>query len=213
MKVPNASRFNVVILLAAVAFTLLISRPGLRVVGVQFPRQGWILENALFWQIGWWLWLAAIFGWMWLLIALAWTYLPAHRVASMLQSGLMLIGAVLAIAGVTIWMGSLPVAMAQADATALILLVDTLALGLIGGGCLMGGIVTAWIGLDLFQQRVITRPWTVVCMLAGLIALPTPFLLPSPYHLLVAAICWWLWALYLALLPRLPSPFAEYPTR
>ena len=213
MKVPNAARFNGVIVFSAVCYTLLFLRPGLRVVGVQFPRQGWILENGLNWQAGWWLWLLAIFGWMWLLVALAWTYLPAHRIASMLQSGLLIISAVLGIAGIITWMGGLPVAMAQTDATGFIFLVDTLALGLLGGGCLMGGIVTAWIGLDLYQQRVLARPWAVICIIAGLGAIPSPFLFPFSYHLLVSALCWWVWALYLALLPRLPSPFSEYPSR
>ncbi len=212
MKLTNAARFNAVLLLAAISVTLILLSPGLRVVGVQFPRQGWVLENLFVWQLGWWLWLGAIFGWMWLLVGLQWTYLPAHRIASMLQSGLLLIGATLAIAGVVVWMGGLPVAMAQTEASVYILLVDTLALGLIGAGCFMGGIVTFWVGLDLYQQGVLPRLWVVLCLLAGLSAVPTPFLLPFPYHLLVAALCWWLWALYLALLPQLPSPFAEYPS-
>lgn len=180
--------------------------------GVQFVRQAWLLDHSLQWMAGWWIWLLAIFGWMWLTVALAWTYLPAHRVASMLQSGLMLIGAILLIAGVVLWMGVLPVIAAQPDVATLILLIDTVALTLVGSGCLMGGIVTSWIGVELYVQRVIPRPWPLLCVVAGLSLLPSPFLFPLlfPYHLLFAVLCWWLWSLYLALLPKLPSPFAEY---
>lgn len=211
MKIQSAARYNALLWPSVLFYTMINMLPGLRLTGVHFPRQGWIVDHVFFWTWGWWLWLLAIFGWMWLLIALAWTYLPAHRIASMLQSGLMLIAAVLAMSGVIVWMGVLPPAMAQTTATTLAPLVDALALGLIGGGAFMGGAVTAWIGLDLYQQAVLPRSWLCLCILAGLSALPAPFLLPFPYLLLVAAICWWLWSLYLAFQPRLPTPFAEWP--
>lgn len=180
-------------------------------VGVQFVRQGWLMEHPLLWM-GWWVWLLAIFGWMWLLIALSWTYLPAHRIISVLQSGLMLIGAVLLILGVIMWMGVLPVVAAQDDAVRWMVLVDTMALNLLGGGCLMGGLVTAWVGVELFLQKTFGRLWIVFCVLAGISVVPSPFLFPAliPYHLLFAVICWWIWAIYLAVQPQLPSPFPEY---
>lgn len=213
MKVPYAARCTALLFLITVAVTLLLLRPGWRVAGVQFPRQGWLLANPLLWQVGGWLWLVTIFGWMWLLTALAWSYLPAHRVAAMLQSGLMLIGAILSIAGVITWMSVLPIAVAQPAASSSIALVDGLAAGLLGGGAFMAGIATTWIGLELWQQRVLARPWVALCVLAGLFTIPSPFLLPWFYHLLPAALCWWLWSLYLAFLPRLPSPFTEWPVR
>ncbi len=89
-------------------------------------------------------------------------------------------------------------------------LVDALALGLIGGGAFMGGLVTLWIGLDLYRQGLLAQRWLALCLLAGLCALPTPFLLPFPYWLIVAALCWWGWALYLAFQSRLPSLYAEW---
>lgn len=215
MKVPIAARYNAISWIAVCTLTMTFLLPGLRMIGVQFVRQGWMLDHPVQWMVGWWLWLLAIFGWMWLLVALSWTYLPAHRVASMLQSGLLIISAVLLISGVITWMGVLPVMMVQKDATSFITLVDTLALSLLGGGCLMGGIVTAWIGIDLYRQRVLARPWTLFCIVAGLSALPSPFLFPLlfPYHLLLAVLCWLCWSIYLALLPRLPSPFSEYSLR
>jgi hypothetical protein len=215
MKVHHAARFNIVIWIAVVALTLIYLLPGLRMIGVQFVRQAWILEHPVQWMVGWWLWLFAIFGWMWLLVTLSWTYLPAHRVASMLQSGLLIIGSVLLILGVIVWMGVLPVVVAEQEATSWIRLVDTLALTLLGGGALMGGLVTTWIGLDLFRQQVLARPWSLFCIIAGLSAIPSPFLFPLlfPYPLILSILFWFCWSIYLALLPRLPSPFAEYPLR
>lgn len=215
MKIPTAARYNVVIFLAILGTTPLLLLPGLRMVGVQFIRQAWILEHPISWMFGWWLWLMAIFGWMWLLIALAWTYLPAHRIATMLQSGLMLIGTVLLIIGVIVWMGVLPVVAPQQDATVWIVLLDAFALNLLGGGCLMGGLATAWIGYDLYQQQVLRRAWVLLCVVAGLTVLPSPFLFPAgfPYHLLLGFICWLLWSIYLSFSPQLPSPFAEYPVK
>ncbi|MEZ4677219.1 MAG: hypothetical protein R2932_23675 [Caldilineaceae bacterium] len=213
MNVTTAARLHLILLIVVAIGTYLFLWPGLRIVGVQFPRQSWILTHAMGWRGGWWLWLLAIFGWMYLLATLAWTYLPAHRAAAMVQSGLMIISAVLLIAGVTAWMGVLPVVMAQPDASALLLLVDAFALNFLGAGCLMGGVVTAWIGYDLWRQRVVSRPWTLFCIGAGLAAIPSPFLFPFPFHLLLTALCWWLWAFYLAVLPRPHSPFAEYPSR
>lgn len=210
MKIQQAARFNALFCPAVFFYTLIGMTPGLRVAGVHFPRQGWLVENEFFWASGCWFWLLAIFGWMWLLVALMWSYLPAHRIASMLQSGLMLIGATLAISGVIVWMAVLPPAMRQENATLLAPLVDALALGLIGGGAFMGGIVTFWISLDLYRQGVLATRWLALCLLAGLGALPTPFLLPFPYLLAVAALCWWGWALYLAFQSRLPSLYAEW---
>lgn len=210
MKVQQAARFNAVFWPAVLFYTVVTMAPGLRIAGVHFPRQGWIVDNSFFWTAGCWVWLLAIFGWMWLLVALAWNYLPAHRIASMLQSGLLIIGATLAISGVIVWMGVLPPAMRQDNAMQIAPLVDALALGLIGGGAFMGGIVTFWIGLDLYHQRVLARSWLMLCMGAGLCAVPTPFLLPFPYLLLAAALCWWGWALYLTFQSRLPSLYAEW---
>lgn len=210
MKIQQAARYNAVLLPAVLFYTVITMAPGLRVAGVHFPRQGWLVENTFFWASGCWFWLLVVFGWMWLLAALAWSYLPAQRLASMLQSSLMLIGATLAISGVIVWMAVLPPAMAQTSATTLAPLVDALALGLIGGGAFMAGIVTVWIGLDLYRQGVLARGWLTLCLGAGLCALPTPFVLPFPYLLAVAALCWWGWALYLAFQPRLPSLYAEW---
>lgn len=216
MNVPNAARFTTVAFLGAALYTWLQMRPGLDFAGAFVERQTWLLLHSGVWRLGWWLWLLAIFSWMWLLVALAWSFLPAHRMAAMLQSGLMVIAAVLAIAGVTVWMAVLPVAFGLGDATAgaggnLALLVDMLAMGLISAGCFMGGLVTSWITWDLMRQKVLTRFWLWLLVLAGLALAPAPFIALHPYPLAVALCCWLLCTLSLSTRRRLPSPFSEWP--
>lgn len=212
MQLPFAARFAVGAILTATIYTLLVMRAGVRITGVLAPRQFWILDHPLQWQLGWWLWLVTIFSWMVLLVALSWHYLPAHRMAGMLQSGLMVIAAVLLIAGVTVWMGMLPATLTEfAEAALLTPLVDALALGLLGAGLMMGGAVTTWLVVDLMRRSVLPRAWLAPLALAGLCLLPSPFLLPNPYLLLAAALCWLIGCGWLATRPRLPSPFVEWP--
>ena len=216
MNVPNAARFTTVAFLGAALYTWLQMRPGLDVAGVFVERQSWLLIHSGVWRLGWWLWLLAIFSWMWLLVALAWSYLPAHRMAAMLQSGLMIIAAVLAIAGVTVWMAVLPPALQMGDAAAgtgemLAPLVDMLALSLLNAGCFMGGLVTSWIAWDLSRQQVLHRFGLWLLVLGGLLLAPAPFLALHPYPLTAALCCWLLCTLWLSTRGRLPSPFSEWP--
>jgi len=209
MKSNVAGRFSAFTLVVAVLYSLLIMRPGLRIVGVSFPRQAWILENSLLWSAGLWLWLVCIAGWMWVLVSLMWAYLPAHRIASMLQSGLVVIGATLAIAGVVVWMAALPAALRLPSVNELLMLVDGLALGLLGAGALMTGLATGWVAIDLMRFSPLRRIWVAAVALTGVLMIPSPFLLPFPWHLLAAAVCWLAWTLYLSGLRRLPSAFPE----
>jgi hypothetical protein len=209
MKSNVAGRFSAFTLVVAILYSLLIMRPGLRIVGVSFPRQAWILENSLLWSAGLWLWLVCIAGWMWVLVSLMWAYLPAHRIASMLQSGLVVIGATLAIAGVVVWMAALPAALRLPSVNELLMLVDGLALGLLGAGALMTGLATGWVAIDLMRFSPLRRIWVAAVALTGVLMIPSPFLLPFPWHLLAAAVCWLAWTLYLSGLRRLPSTFPE----
>jgi hypothetical protein len=129
MKIPYAARFSTVVFVVAVLYTWLQMPPGLYTMSDLSMRQTWVLNHAFQWSLGWWLWLIAIFSWMVILVTLGWSYLPAHRVAGALQSGLMLIGAVLAIAGITIWMCVLPIVFAQTElVNQLTLVIDAVAL-------------------------------------------------------------------------------------
>lgn len=209
MKPNVAGRFSALTLIVALLYSLLVMRPGLRIVGVSFPRQAWIMENGLLWSVGLWLWLALIFSWMWVIVSLMWAYLPAHRIASMLQSGLVGIGATLAIAGVVVWMAVLPATLRLPSVNELLTLVDELALGLLGAGALMAGAATVWVALDLMRFSPLQKVGVAAAALAGVLMVPSPFWLPFPWHLLAAGICWLVWALYLGALRRLPSAFPE----
>lgn len=209
MKTPIAARFSLAILVVALLYALTFMRPGLRIVGVSFPRQVWLAENPVLWNLGLWLWLAMFFCWMWVIVSLMWAYLPAHRISSMLQSGLLVISATLAISGVVVWMAVLPAVLPLQSVNEWLPVVDNLALGLLGAGALMGGVVTIWVAVDLMRTSPLQRGWTALAAAAGALAAPSPFLLPFPWHLVAAAVCWALWVFYLARLRRLPSAYPE----
>ncbi|MCC9077693.1 hypothetical protein FKZ61_016460 [Litorilinea aerophila] len=210
MKIIFAAGFSALAVLVAGLFSALMMRPGLHVMGVLLPRQVWLVEHAWIWRLGWWLWLLALFSWMLLLVALIWGYIPAHRIATMLQSGLILLAAALTIAGVAFWMQGLPWAANQQNAYELVLLVDTLALGLMGAGLFMGGAVTLWLAVDLMRQPTLPGWWMAPAVVAGLSALPSPFLLPRGAHLILAGVAWLFWCLLLATRRQLPSAFSEW---
>ncbi len=209
MKTPVAARFSAALTVVAALYALAIMRPGLRLVGVAFPRQAWIMENPMLWSLGLWVWMALIFCWMWVLVSLLWAYLPAHRISTMLQSGVLIIGATLAIAGTVTWMAALPPVLPLQNVNDLLPLVDGFALGLLGAGAFMGGVVTTWIGVDLLRLSPIKPVWCALCAAAGVLIIPTPVLLPFPWHLLAAALCWLAWSLFLGLRRRLPSAYPE----
>lgn len=209
MKTPVAARFSALTLLVVIIYSLFVMAPGLRIVGVSFPRQAWILENPVLWRLGLWLWLAMIFCWMWVLVSLLWAYLPAHRINSMLQSGLLIISAALAIGGIVTWMAAAPAALGLPLVNELLPVVDAFALGWLGAGAFMGGIVTLWIGIDLWRFSPLARGALGVALAAGALILPSPFVLPFPWHLLAAALCWLVWTLYLGMRRRLPNAYPE----
>ncbi len=201
MKSNIVSRLSAATLTVAVLYSLFVMRPGLRIVGVSFPRQAWILEHPFLWSLGLWLWLAVIVGWVGVLISLLGAYAPLHRISTMLQCTLLLIAAVLAIAGLAVWMAALPAALRLPSVNELLMLVDEFALGLLGVGALLGGITTSWVALELMRFSPLQKRWMTMAALAGALMAPSPFLLPFPWHLLAAAICWLVWTLYLSALP------------
>jgi hypothetical protein len=222
MTIPYAARFATIAFLAASLFTAWQLQPGLAPFVLPltgYPdltdelqaRQSWYVAHRVPWQAGWWLWLLAIFSWMVLLVVLAWSYLPAHRVTGMLQSGLMLIAAVLAIAGVNVWMVLLPAALTPAEPDShLVALTDLLARTLLGSGALMGGITTAWIAVELLQRRLLPRLWLALLGASGLCTLLAPFFALNVLLLLLALGCWLLACAWLAMHPRLPSLFPTW---
>jgi len=214
MKLAYAALLSMSTILIAALYSGMIISAGLRINSVLLPRKEWILTNNGQWVLGWWLWLFAIFCWMVLLATLMWRYSPVHRVATMLQSGLMIVSAVLAIIGVLTWMNLLPVVMMQPDDSGQLIptyvaLVDTFATSLLAAGCLMGGGVTAWIGLDLLRLQKLPSTWLAPAIIAGLLIVPAPFFLPNPYPLIVAATVWVGWCLFVATRRAEPPAFPE----
>lgn len=211
MKVPYSARFTTASFLSAALYTWWQLLPGLPSEGTLAARAEWLLHHGWQWQLGWWLWLVAVFSWMVLLVVLTWSYLPAHRVAGMLQAGLMVIAAVLVISGVTVWMAVLPAALAPANLTpSNVALVDGLGTSLLNAGCLMGGTVTAWLALDLFRKNLLVRPWLGFSILAGLVLVPLVFLPLQPVLLMISLGCWMVWCLWLSTRQSLPRPFTEW---
>ena len=221
MKLRYAAIFTTIAFTAAAAYTALLLLPALQINRAQpvLLRGEWMAGNQATWTLGGWLWLLAIFSWMVLLVTLIWAYSPAHRVPTMLQSGLIVIGALLSIIGVVSWMGLLPVALGDVDALTidalaqrgdLMRLVDGLALGLLGAGLFMGGAVTAWLCIDLAQLKLLPWHWVLPGAAAGALAVPAPFVLPSPWLPALACFALLTWSLLLATRSEMPSAFPEW---
>ncbi len=206
MKLIRAARFAALVLLVTYVFTRLYLGPGMDTSQAWPQRQEWLVAHSLAWSLGGWLWMLTIFAWMLVLVALMHEYTPVHRVSTMLQSGLVLISAVLLLAGVLVWGHVLP-RMAGPETAGL---ADALALTFLGGGLFMAGGVTAWIGVDLALLEKLPRLWLSLGVLAGLAALPTPFLLPRTELLHVGFLSLLVWCAFLGSRTRLPSAFPEY---
>jgi hypothetical protein len=205
MKLIRSARFAALAFAVTVLYAMLLLTPPLRLSGDWMLRQEWLAIYPLQWMAGGWLALLMIFAWMVLLVALMYTYLPAHRIATMLQSGLLIISSVLLIGGVIVWMNLLPRA-ADADWAALI---DGLALTFLGAGLFMGGGVTAWIAVDLGQLKLLPWTWTLPGIGAGFLMLPSPFVLPNPILILPALALLFLWTLIFGIRTRVPAAYPE----
>ncbi len=206
MKLIRASRFATLVLIVTYAFSRLSLGPGMDTSQAWPQRQEWLVAHSLAWSLGGWLWMLTIFAWMLLMVALMHEYTPVHRVSTRLQSGLVLISAVLLLAGILVWSNVLPRMVTPETAG----LADALALTFLGGGLFMAGGVTAWVGVDLSLLEKLPRRWLSPGVLAGLCVLPTPFLLPRTGLLHVGFLALLVWCAFLGSRTRLPSAFPEY---
>lgn len=210
MKVILAARFSAFAFLLAALFTAFVTRSGFRIVGVLLPRQAWLLDHSALWALGWWFWLTAIFSWMTVLVALLWSYLPGHRIGSMLQSGLMILAALFLTTAALLWMNLLPFAAAHAMATDFVPLIDMLALTALGAGFLMMGGVTGWICVDLWRGKLLPLWLVSPGLLCALALLPMPFYLPGTVLPALGILLWVVWCLLLGLRRSLPSAYSEW---
>lgn len=205
MRLTSLARFAAFILLLTLLVGAALLPAPLDVSAEWNPRQAWLAANGGLWMLGGWLALAAVFGWMAFLVALMHIYSPAHRVATMLQSGLMLLSAGLLIAGVTVWMALLPTAAGPEWAA----FIDRLALAFLGGGLFMAGATTGWIAVDLALLKKLPWGWMLPGILAALCWIPSPFILPAAFLPLAGTLLFLLWGAFWGTRPSLPPVYQE----
>jgi hypothetical protein len=109
-----------------------------------------------------------------------------------------------------VWMNLAPLIAARPTAPDLLPLADALALSLVGAGCFMGGIVTAWIAFDLARLGALSTAWLAPGIIAGLSVAPSPFVLPRLGLLLIGLLVWLGWCAFLATRPKMPNAFTEW---
>ena len=215
MKLIRAARFAGITALAAGIYTILVLKPVyLRLIdGPQ--QQNWFGEVLPRWALGGWIGLLFILAWMTLLVTFMYSYSPVHRVSTVMQSGLIIIAAVLLILCVLVGMnrfelaaigdggGKLPdapVAYWQEPGI-------QIALTFLKAGLLMGGAVTAWISIDLALLGKLPAMWMAPGAIAGVLVTPAPFLPPSTGQLLIALAAFCIWCLTLGVRRSLPDSY------
>ena len=169
------------------------------------------------WGLGGWLWLLAIFAWMIFLAALMHSYSPVHRIGSIVQSGLLIIAATLLIVAVLFGMNRFGLAEigngGNNPAGTLAIwqaLIEQIALTILESGLVMGGGLTAWICVDLVILGKLPLRWMAPGAVAGILALPSPLLLPESRHLVIALVAYCLWCLVLGMKSSLPAAYPEF---
>ena len=217
MKVIRAARFAAAAALAAGLYSLLAMRPIYLQSVQELPQNQLAEENLLQWGLGGWLWLLAILAWMIFLAALMHSYSPVHRISSILQTGLLAISATLLILGVLVGMNRFELAQIGNGGNELTAslamwraLFDQFALTILGAGLAMGGGLTAWLCVDLVLLGKLPRRWMAPGAVAGILALPSPLLLPESRPLLIALAAYCIWCLVLAIRTSLPAAYPEY---
>ena len=214
MKLINAARFAGITFLVAGIYSTTVIQPiySLMIEGQQ--QHGWLAEVLPRWTIGGWLVLLSILAWMTLLVTTMYSYSPVHRVSTMMQSGLIVIAAVLLILGILIGLtrieglaagrvGPNPLA-TTANGVAYL---DDNAMAVLRAGLLMGGAVSAWIGIDLALMGKLPPLWLAPAIIAGVALVPAPFLGLSAWQLLIALAGFLVYCLVLGARRTLPESY------
>ncbi len=217
MKLIRAARFAGTTALAAAIYTFLVLKP-IYLRSDQALPQFELVEGTLAqWGLGGWLWMLATFAWMIFLAAMMHSYSPVHRISSIIQSGLLIIAATLLIVGVLVGMIRFELAEIGNAGTSPAgniaiwrSLIDQIALTILEAGLFMGGGLTAWICVDLVILGKLPLRWMAPGAVAGILALPSPLLLPESRPLMIALAAYCLWCLVLAIRTSLPAAYPDY---
>ncbi len=217
MKVIRAARFAGVTALAAGIYMLLVFRPVYLRSVEELQQEQIAKESLLQWGLGGWLWLLAILAWMIFLAALMHSYSPVHRISSIIQSGLLAVSATLLILGILVSMnrfGLAEIGNGGTDPTATLAiwraLIDQFGMTILEAGLAMGGGLTAWICVDLAILGKLPGKWMASGAVAGILALPSPLLLPESIPLMFAFAAYCFWCLLLAIRTSLPAAYPDY---
>jgi hypothetical protein len=89
-------------------------------------------------------------------------------------------------------------------------LIDQIALTILEAGLFMGGGLTAWICVDLVILGKLPLRWMAPGAVAGILALPSPLLLPESRPLMIALAAYCIWCLVLAIRTSLPAAYPDY---
>ena len=214
MKLIYAARFAGVTFLVAGIYSIVVLLPGYRLLAAGQQQQGWLAAVMPQLTLGGWIWLLAVLAWMTLLVTLMHSYSPAYRISTIMQSGLIIIAAVFFMLGVVVEMNTLQIA-ATVDGSrfpdAQIRYGNSSAainaLAVLRAGLLMGGGVSAWIGIDLAMLRKLPTLWLAPEILAGVVLATAPFLGLSVWQLLAALAGFVVFCLVLAARRTLPESF------
>lgn len=214
MKLINAARFAGITFLVAGIYSTTVLQPIYRLMIEGQQQQGWLVEVLPRWTIGGWLLLLSILAWMTLLVTSMYSYSPVHRVSTMMQTGLIIIAAVLLILGILIGLTRMEGLAAGSggpnpqETTALgVALFDDNAMALLRAGLLMGGAVSAWIGVDLALLGKLPPLWLAPAIVAGVALVPAPFLGLSAWQLLIALAGFLFFCLVLGARRALPESY------
>jgi len=214
MKLIIAARFAGITFLVAGIYSTTVMQPIYRLMIEWQQQQGWAVEVLPRWTIGGWLLLLSILAWMTLLVTSMYSYSPVHRVSTMMQSGLIIIAAVLLVLGVLFALTRMEGLAAgrgspnpQATTAQIVAFLDDYAMAVLRAGLLMGGAASAWIGIDLALLRKLPPLWLAPAIVAGVALVPAPFLGLSAWQLLIALAGFLVFCLVLGTRRALPESY------
>ncbi len=214
MKLIYAARFAGVTFLIAGIYSTSVLQPIYKLMIDGQQQSSWLVEVMPRWSFGGWLLLLSILAWMTLLVTLMYSYSPVHRVSTTMQSGLIVIAALLLILGILMGLTRLEVLAAGNGGPNLLAttplgvsLLENTAVAVLRAGLLMGGGVSAWIGIDLARLKKLPPLVLAPEIIAGVVMVPAPFTGLATWQLLIALAGFLVFCLVLGARRTLPAAF------